>query len=78
MIVDVEVVGSVEPIGPVRDGCFGFFPPNFFESRFILLNSQVELLSINVDAEEGSTGLHKNAPRIPLPNLYIHSSSISS
>jgi hypothetical protein len=55
MIVDVEVVGSVEPIRSVRDGCFGFFQPSFFESRFILLNSQVGLLSINVDAEEGSS-----------------------
>ena len=53
MIVDV---GSVEPIGSVRVGCFGFFQPSFFDSRFIiLLSSQVELLSINMDAEEGSS-----------------------
>ena len=63
VVVDVEAVGSAEPIGWVRDGFFGFFQPSFFDSRFIiLLNSQVELLSINVDAEEGSSWLHKHGP----------------
>ena len=45
VLVDVEVVNSVEPRGSVmfRDGRFGFlkYLPSFFERRFILLNSWV-------------------------------------
>jgi hypothetical protein len=42
MIVDAEVVGSLEPRVSViaRDGSFGFLSlPNFFKRRFIIVSS---------------------------------------